>query len=158
MSDLIFDIKIFEKRQMDLVELRILFLEVRRQTFLWADTSTFTLSDFDKETYGEYILVARADNKIVGFISVWLADNFIHHLFVDSNYHNRGIGTKLLNRAIERIGLPVGLKCVEKNKSAIEFYLKRGFTEKVKGSSEDEVYVFLELQHQNWSSHKQSER
>ena len=151
MKDTISDVKIFEKKQKDLVELRILFLEVRRKTFLWTDISTLALLDFDEETEGEYILVARADNKIVGFISVWLADNFIHHLYVDIDYHNLGIGTKLLNRVIEKIGFPVGLKCIEKNKSAIEFYLKRGFTEKGKGLSEDEVYILLELQSQNGS-------
>ena len=42
----------------------------------------------------------------------------------------------------------MGLKCVEKNKSAIEFYLKRGFTEKGRGLLEDEVYILLELWHQ----------
>jgi ribosomal protein S18 acetylase RimI-like enzyme len=151
MKDTISDVKIFEKKQKDLVELRILFLEVRRKTFLWTDISTLALLDFDEETEGEYILVARADNKIVGFISVWLADNFIHHLYVDIDYHNLGIGTKLLNRVIEKTGFPVGLKCIEKNKSAIEFYLKRGFTEKGKGLSEDEVYILLELQSQNGS-------
>ncbi|MDJ1495332.1 GNAT family N-acetyltransferase [Cytophagaceae bacterium DM2B3-1] len=145
MNNTISEIKIREKQQKDMAELRTLFLEVRQQTFLWRDTSVFTLLNFDKETEEEYILVALAENKVVGFISVWLADNFIHHLYVDNTYHNLGIGTQLLDTIINKVGLPVGLKCIEKNRTAMAFYTKRGFTEKVRGLSDNEVYIFLEL-------------
>ncbi|MDJ1503044.1 GNAT family N-acetyltransferase [Xanthocytophaga agilis] len=145
MNSTVSEIKIREKQQKDIAELRTLFLEVRQQTFVWIDTSVFTLLDFDKETEGEYILVALAKNKVVGFIAVWLTDNFIHHLYVDKNYHNLGIGSKLLDTIIDKIGLPVGLKCLEKNRTAMAFYTKRGFTEKVRGLSDNEVYIFLEL-------------
>ncbi|MDJ1472984.1 GNAT family N-acetyltransferase [Cytophagaceae bacterium NT2B1] len=122
-----------------------MFWEVRQQTFLWIDTSVFTLLDFDKETKEEYILVALAQNKVVGFVSGWLADNFIHHLYVDTTYHNLGIGTQLLDAIINKIGLPVRLKCIEKNRNAMAFYTKRGFTEKARGLSDNEVYIFFEL-------------
>ncbi|MDJ1485469.1 GNAT family N-acetyltransferase [Cytophagaceae bacterium YF14B1] len=145
MNNTISEIQIREKQQQDMAELRTLFLEVRQQTFLWIDTSVFTLLDFDKETEEEYILVALAENKVVGFISVWLADNFIHHLYVDNTYHNLGIGTQLLDVIINKIGLPVRLKCVEKNRSAMAFYTKRGFIEKLRGLSDNEVYILFEL-------------
>jgi len=64
-------IKITEHRAHDVVALQELFLRIRRSTFVWAELSKFELSDFDKETKGEYILVARMDEKPIGFIAVW---------------------------------------------------------------------------------------
>lgn len=141
------NVSIIERRKDDCPELRNLFLKVRQATFLWTDSSTFSLMDFDKATQGEYILVALSDDKLIGFISVWLTDHFIHHLYVDESYHNCGVGTKLLNKVIEEIGLPLGLKCLEVNQKALEFYKRKGFVEKEKGISEDGAYIYVELQH-----------
>jgi ribosomal protein S18 acetylase RimI-like enzyme len=146
MKDIISKIKIVEKRQEDVEALRKLFLEVRQQTFFWRDAKEFTLLDFDRETEGELVLVARSDNELAGFISIWLADSFIHHLYVDEKYRSFGVGTNLINAVIERIGLPLRLKCVENNTKAIAFYAKRGFREKGRGLSDDDAYIMLELQ------------
>ena len=73
-------VQITESRDKDLDALRNLFLRTRLTTFSWVDTSQFTLSDFEQETEGEYILVALDDELLVGFVSIWVADNFVHHL------------------------------------------------------------------------------
>jgi GNAT superfamily N-acetyltransferase len=138
-------IQIVERRQNDIIALRELFLKVRQNTFSWAETDSFKLPDFDKETEGEYILVAISDNQLVGFISVWLADNFIHHLFIDEKHQKKGTGTKLLKAAIEKIGLPARLKCLENNAKAVEFYQKNGFAAKGKGRSAEGTYILFEL-------------
>ena len=82
-------IKIVESRNDDYLALQELFLQSRQKTFLWTDTSRYKLSDFDESTKNEYILVAFVDEILVGFVSVWLIDNFIHHLYVDEQYHNQ---------------------------------------------------------------------
>jgi len=71
------------------------------------------------ETY-----VIEDDNKILGFVS--MLDNYLAALFIDSNYHNKGYGNKLLNFVKERRD-EIELKVYEKNKKAYEFYLRNGF-------------------------------
>jgi GNAT superfamily N-acetyltransferase len=138
-------IEISEGSQEDLTGLRELFLRVRQNTFSWLDTSAFNLLDFDKETIGEYILVAKDGRDPVGFISIWIADNFIHHLFVDEQHQGEGVGTMLINEAIERINFPIRLKCLESNIKAINFYKKNGFAEIGKGMSEEGAYIVFEM-------------
>ena len=121
-----------------------LFLQERRILFHWVDASVFHLSDFDSETKGEYILVARSNGSIAGFISIWLKDNFIHHLYIAKKFQNQGIGTKLLRVFLETSSIPVQLKCLQQNKQAISFYKKNGFIEKETGSSGNEAYLLLE--------------
>jgi GNAT superfamily N-acetyltransferase len=125
--------------------LRNIFLKERQTTFSWVDSATFHLQDFDTETDGEYILVATLDDITIGFISIWMPDNFIHHLYVDQKYHGKGIGTQLLNTALKKTNFPVTLKCLEKNTNAVSFYKSKGFVQKEKGESEQGTYILIEL-------------
>ncbi len=136
---------IIERREIDNDALRYLFLKERQNTFTWLDTSSFRLSDFEEETEDEYILVAFEENTVIGFISVWKEDNFIHHLYIDEKHQNNGIGSKLLEAVIEKLGLPIRLKCLSNNVNAIEFYRKKGFKEKGKGATENGTYILFEL-------------
>ena len=138
-------IKIIEKREEDIEALRDLYLKSRLMTFSWTDTSKFKLSDFEKDTEGEYILVALEEKMLVGFVSVFVADNFVHHLYVDEKYHNQNIGTQLLEAAFDKINSPIRLKCEENNTKAIRFYRQKGFVEKERGQSETGTYILFEL-------------
>ncbi|MRX41834.1 GNAT family N-acetyltransferase [Flavobacterium sp. LC2016-23] len=138
-------LKIIEFRESDLDALRELFLKVRQSTFVWADHSIFDLQDFDIQTKGEYILTALYDEKVIGFISVWMRDNFIHHLYIDEAFHKLGIGKRLLKAALEQTKFPVMLKCLERNTQAVAFYKKTGFTEKGHGDNENGPYILFEL-------------
>jgi ribosomal protein S18 acetylase RimI-like enzyme len=140
-------VEIIEFRQSDLDALRELFLKVRQSTFVWADRTTFDLPDFDVQTKGEYILTALYNEKVIGFISVWMRDNFIHHLYIDPAFHKRGIGKMLLKVAMEQTKLPVTLKCLERNTEAVAFYKKIGFTEKGRGDNENGPYILFALNH-----------
>ena len=136
---------IVERRGIDTDALRYLFLKERRNTFTWLDTSSFRLSDFEEETEEEYILVALEENIVIGFISIWVEDNFIHHLYIDEKHQNKGVGSKLLKAVVDKFGLPVRLKCLLNNVNAVEFYRKKGFEEKGKGATENGTYILLEL-------------
>ncbi|MCR5507098.1 MAG: GNAT family N-acetyltransferase [Lachnospiraceae bacterium] len=79
-------------------------------------------------TYGEYVAIgAFADNRIVGIIGVRNA-NHVSLLFVDKDYHRKGIASALLNRYY-RDARAAGLTYVTVNSSpyAVEFYHKFGF-------------------------------
>jgi GNAT superfamily N-acetyltransferase len=134
-----------ESRDSDLPHLRELFLNERRRTFTEQDLSEFELDDFDKQTQGEYILTALVNNIPVGFISIWMPNNFIHHLYVDVKHQGKNLGTELLKAAILKTSFPITLKCLTSNIKAVEFYGKKGFVEKSRGNSSNGTYILFEL-------------
>ncbi len=109
-----------------LYALRKLYLDVRRQTFTWLDTHQYQLSDFDRDTLDEQIYVALWHGQVVGFISIWQPDHFIHHLYVDSQYHHLGLGKNLLAKARSEHAT-LSLKCMTQNVKAARFYAAQGF-------------------------------
>lgn len=123
--------------------LQELFLHVRQHAFTWL-TSSFHLSDFDSETKDEYILVAHLNQQVVGFISVWMSDHFIHHLYVDANLQRQGIGKALLQALFSKIKATFQLKCLLKNEAAIIFYKKNGFIEKECVAEKAGDYILFE--------------
>jgi len=137
--------KIVPIRKNDYDSLRKLFLKERQNTFHWLDPLEFQLNDFDRYTKGEVILVAILDDIPVGFISIWMKGNFIHHLYIDQNHQGKGIATELIKAAIQKTKLPITLKCLENNTKAVEFYLKKGFFAVERGQSEHGGYILFEL-------------
>lgn len=137
-------IKIREVVLSDRPHLQALFLKVRQATFSWMDIAAFDVLDFDEETEGEHILVAICDNQLVGFISIWMEDLFIHHLYVDTAYQNKGIGKALLMAFLGKEKKVVQLKCLEKNEHAITFYKRNNFIEKERGTSVTGDYILFE--------------
>lgn len=70
------------------------------------------------------IWVYTIDDNIVGFIG--LNENYIEGIFVDHNYHKKGIGTELLRKVMKK-NRELSLRVYEKNKVAISFYNKNLF-------------------------------
>lgn len=138
------EIVITELEKNDLPALRELYLKVRKATFTWLDTSHYQLASFDTDTRGEQVLVAYVEDKVAGFISAYLPDNFIHHLYIDNEYHNLGIGATLLKAMIEKLGRPVRLKCLKENKAGVAFYERNGFVQKEKGVALEGVFIVFE--------------
>ena len=118
-----------------------LFLDVRRSAFYWLDGKQFHLDDFEAATVGESTWLAETDGKIVGFVSVYPAANFVHHLFVEPAYQNMGVGAALLRYTLERIGRPAELKCLAQNFRACAFYKRQGWREVDRGADELGEYV-----------------
>ncbi len=114
-------------RRTDWPALRALYLHARRDTFAWLPAERFAAGDFDEHTRGEALLVAQArDEGIVGFVSVWEPERFVHHLYVAGTRLREGIGAALL-RALP--GWPAAryrLKCLVRNERALAFWRIRG--------------------------------
>jgi ribosomal protein S18 acetylase RimI-like enzyme len=138
-------IQVLDCRDQDIPVLRELFLRVRIASFVWEDPLKFKSSDFDRESSGESVLVAWADGTIVGFVSVWVPDNFVHHLYVEQSYHRRGVGSGLVKAVLDRFGSPIRLKCETSNEKAIQFYRKMGFLEMERGLAESGPFILFEL-------------
>lgn len=86
--------------------------------------------DFQAETEGERILVGILDGQIVGYVSIWEPDSFIHHLYVGPLAQGLGLGRALMSHSEELAGRqPLSLKCQLANAGAIGFYKSLGFEE-----------------------------
>ncbi len=129
----------------DLALLQELFLASRRQTYTWMASDTFDLTDLGQQTQGETMLVAEnAEGTIVGFVSIWDAAHFIHHLYVDRRQHRSGVGRALL-AALP--GWPLqkySLKCLCRNRDAAAFYRACGFVATGGGVGEEGDYTVFE--------------
>lgn len=111
----------------DLAELEQLFLVARRATFVLRSPEEFKIGDYKESVEGEEVWVAECQQQIVGFISWWRPDKFIHNLFIDPDWQKQGIGSLLLKKAEECLGFPLSLKIEMDNLSVGLFYKKNGF-------------------------------
>ena len=120
-----------------------MFYQIQSEEFSWVDKSTLSLDSFEKSTDGEIIYVALINDEIVGFISVWEHDSFIHNLFVVKRYRSLGVGKRLLEKAITIFKKPLTLKCVKKNLNATQFYLHNGWKIENEQTSSDGAYYLM---------------
>ncbi|GLC31738.1 GNAT family N-acetyltransferase [Clostridium omnivorum] len=139
------NISIQKAQKKDYDELRKIYFNTRQESFTWEKHDSIKLEDFDSSTEGELILTAKIDNEIVGFVSIWEEDKFIHNLFVSSNFKKCGVGKALINQSAKAVGLPLTLKCVKANVNALHFYLSQGWTieEEV---AENEPYYLMKYE------------
>ena len=91
----------------DILQLEKLFLEIRQQSFTWERPEKFKIEDYRKSTEGEVVFLAEDNGEILGFISIWAQDSFIHNLFIRHDRQNEGIGKLLLKKAIEQFPQPL---------------------------------------------------
>lgn len=111
--------------------------DIERIMQIWL-MSNIHAHDFIEETYwkNQYdnvktmipeaeVYVCDKSAQIVGFIG--LSDNYIAGLFVSPESQCQGIGKRLLEYA-KRIKPELYLNVYQKNKRAIQFYQKEGFT------------------------------
>ena len=130
--------------EQDTNQLASLFLTTRKHTFTWLNPSLFKLEDYTKEVDGEVVYVAEKNHSIVGFISIWqeIHLHFIHHLFIDPEFQNQGIGKQLLDFAIFCTHQPFELKVDVNNTHACIYYEKYGF-KKISEHLDADIPYFL---------------
>ena len=105
-----------------------LFLLARRDSFAWENVESFRLEDFAVQTEGELIHLAEDESgNLLGFISVWEPESFVHHLFIANGHRGQGIGRALLSDLQWRLSGPFRLKCVAANVDALAFYRRLGW-------------------------------
>lgn len=120
-------LKIRKAKEDDTEKLATLFLITRQKTFKSAPPQKFKMGDYKESVVAEEVWIAEEDGDIVGFVSLWRPDNFIHNLFVHPDWQNQGIGQKLLKKAEKRLSFPMELKVTTDNIKAQKFYQKHGW-------------------------------
>lgn len=123
----------------DLPGLRDLFMQSRRTAFVWEPSSAQALDDFDSQTEGEMQMIALEGGTVAGFVSVWEADDFIHHLHVHPAFLRRGIGQVLLRALPDWPARPYRLKCVSRNTAALAFTRPTALCRSVRGARMDRI-------------------
>lgn len=111
----------------DYPALEKIYLDARQQSFPWVLNPQLT--DFERDSPHEYILVAIQDGQIVGFSSFYRLANFIHLLFIDPKHYHEHIGTQLITNLRQIATGPMQLKVVLENDGAQQFYDRLGFHE-----------------------------
>ncbi len=97
---------------------------------------------FAAQTRDERILVAvLPPHGVAGFVAVHEAGAFVHHLYVDPDFHGQGIGRALLARAVAMAGGTASLKCQCRNVASLAFYRHLGWTEGENGSDENGAWL-----------------
>lgn len=110
-------------------------------THIWLETGISNparADDSDSIQYnldhGGMLLLAYLDDVLAG--TVWLSHDFrrlyIHHMAVDPKHQNKGIGRKLLQKALEIAkakGWQAKLEVHSENASARHLYASCGFTD-----------------------------
>jgi ribosomal protein S18 acetylase RimI-like enzyme len=83
--------------------------------------------DFAEQVRGEELLVAHSAGEVVGFLSLWRPDAFVHFLHVAPTWRRRGVGRRLLEAARAETDRPLELKCLTGNARALAFYRRLGW-------------------------------
>lgn len=105
-----------------------IFLNGRRRAFPWHPEDRFGLDDYYDCVEEDQVLVAEVEGAVVGFVSVDRSERFIHTLFIDPGWCNRGIGTALLREALMLLQGSAQLACAARNAAARAFYEHNGWT------------------------------
>ncbi|PQO41118.1 GNAT family N-acetyltransferase [Blastopirellula marina] len=113
----------------------------------WLPESAKQDLDFAKASQGEKVFVAETSTReIVGLMSVWEPDGFVHTLYVSAPHQRKGIGTQLLESLERWLPRPWRLKCVVANQVAISFYRLHGWMPIETSTGEHGPYFLLEKQ------------
>lgn len=122
-----------------------IYLQSRIASGCFLPIEELKYEDFYKDIFDEEVYVYERNQRIVGFISIYQPDLFIHLLFVHPDYFGQGIGKELLTFAKSKYGLPLTLKCLVKNRKAQHLYEHLGFVreEKVQtGLVNHDYYIY----------------
>lgn len=110
----------------------------------WLPPGSEKKTDFAIASEGERVYVAVTEaGQLIGAVTVWEAESFIHCLFVDSNYQGQGVGTKLLESLETWLAFPWKLKCLTTNRRALQFYRRRGWKKLETGLGDQGPYFLL---------------
>jgi GNAT superfamily N-acetyltransferase len=112
---------------------------------VWLPAGVKADANFARSSQGEAVFVCHdPEGCLVGLLSVYVPESFIHHVYVDPEFERQGVGTVLLSSLETWLPLPWHLKCVSANASARAFYARHGWIEVGSGNSDQGPFVLLE--------------
>jgi GNAT superfamily N-acetyltransferase len=97
------------------------------QAFTWRPVGHFQARDFIAFAREEEVWLAYMSDALVGILSVFREENFIHCLYVDPDAQGLGIGRALVDFVRRKVDQPLTLKLDVPNRRAIAFYEATGW-------------------------------
>lgn len=127
-------IREFQKSDIEQVMRIWLMGNTEAHPFIPEDYWKSNFEEVQKQISQADVLVYEAEGSILGFMGI--VEGYIAGIFVDEKYRSAGIGKQLLNDA-KRKNNALSLSVYQKNKRAVEFYLREGFLVSEEGVDED---------------------
>jgi GNAT superfamily N-acetyltransferase len=112
----------------EIAEAAALYVRAGTDAFTWRPPGHFTAEDFVRFAEEEEVWLAFMGNALVGLLSLFRADNFIHCLYVAPEAQRLGVGRSLVAYLRSETGRPLTLKLDTPNTNAIAFYEATGWT------------------------------
>ena len=133
----------------EIADAAALYVRAGTDAFTWRPAGHFTAEDFIRFAEEEEVWVAFMGNALVGILSLFRADNFVHCLYVSPEAQRLGVGRSLVDHLRKQASGPLTLKLDTPNAQAIAFYEATGW---VRLSGPDDFGT--DLQGINWARYR----
>lgn len=139
-------IKISKAKKKDVLAI----VELERET--WEEFEVSNIYDVAVKVDLGYVFVAKDDNKLIGAIISFLSNKrfvYVEDIIIKKEYRGKGIGSKLYNKLINYVKMPIRGLVSEEYKESQKLHEKLGF-KKIKtvknpyGEEEKENYYLYE--------------
>lgn len=104
-----------------------LYVRSGTAAFTWRPAGYFQAQDFLRFAAEEEVWLALMGEAVVGILSLFRSENFIHCLYVDPDAQRLGIGKALVAHLRKETARPLTLKLDTPNRAAIAFYEATGW-------------------------------
>jgi GNAT superfamily N-acetyltransferase len=111
----------------DIADAAALYVRSGIASFTWRPPGHFQAEDFYRFAEDEEVWLAFAGNALVGLLSIFRPENFVHCLYVDPDAQRLGVGRALVAHVRRAVGAPLSLKLDVPNRKAIRFYEATGW-------------------------------
>lgn len=121
----------------------MLYEQIGQEIFHWRAPDSFKAADFHRFAADEEVTVAAKGGALLGFLSFYRPQSFVHGLYIARSARGQGIGRALLFQAAANAADPLTLKCDVANDAALGFYAGLGFKPVERGSEDGVPWVLL---------------
>ena len=115
------------RNAVEIADAAALYVRSGTAAFTWRPPGHFTADDFIRFAEEEEVWLAFSGNALVGLLSLFRADNFIHCLYVTPEAQRLGVGRNLVAHLRRETGQPLTLKLDTLNTKAVAFYEATGW-------------------------------
>jgi len=122
-----------------------LFERVMHETFPEDDPAIYAADSFARLTAGEEIWVVEDGDAIVGLVTLWASEPFVHLLLIVPAWRRKGLGSALMKTATAEVRGTLHLKCRLDNEPARRFYEACGWQEADRTQDGQEPYITYRL-------------
>ncbi len=104
-----------------------LYVRSGSAAFTWRPAEHFQAADFLRFAEEEEVWLAFMGDALVGILSLFRPENFVHCLYIDPDAQGLGVGKALVARVRKAVGAPLTLKLDVPNRRAVAFYEATGW-------------------------------